>query len=219
MVPALLLCYFIPGRLNTFGVIDGETSRLYPMARDYLLPMALVLLTLACDLGAIARLGPKAIILFLTGNTGIIIGAPVALAIMGVFDPSLLNPEGPNAIWRGMSTTAGAFGLLLSFTRAKKLEGAGASKVGTVAIYVLVATIGMQMNLAAIFSEPELFVLGLIWISPARRTARPPAPATSARPRPGGSGGARTYSFAAPAAAAARRCRPGRTVRRRARPA
>ena len=33
------------------------------------------------------------------------------------------------------------------------------------AIYVLVATIGMQMNLAAIFSDPELFVLGLIWIS------------------------------------------------------
>ena len=49
VVPALLLCYFIPGLLNTFGVIDGETSRLYPMARDYLLPMALVLLTLACD--------------------------------------------------------------------------------------------------------------------------------------------------------------------------
>ena len=57
VVPALLLCYFIPGLLNTFGVIDGETSRLYPMARDYLLPMALVLLTLACDLSAIARLG------------------------------------------------------------------------------------------------------------------------------------------------------------------
>jgi len=299
VVPALLLCYFIPGLLNTFGIIDGETSRLYPMARDYLLPMALVLLTLACDLGAIARLGPKAIILFLTGTAGIIFGAPLALAVMGVFDPSLLNPEGPNAIWRGMTTTAGAwiggganqaamkevygvgadvfgkfvavdvicaniwmafllflasrsarvdawrgadtraldalrikveqvqletertasaydivlilayglgatglahwlagiivpfikthapelerfsltanffwvtvlattFGLLLSFTRAKKLEGAGASKVGSVAIYVLVATIGMQMNLAAIFSDPELFVLGLIWIS------------------------------------------------------
>jgi uncharacterized membrane protein len=299
VVPALLLCYFIPGLLNTFGVINGESSRLYPMARDYLLPMALVLLTLACDLGAIVRLGPKAIILFLTGTTGVILGAPFALAIMGFFDPSLLNPEGPNAIWRGMTTTAGSwiggganqaamkevyavgadvfgkfvavdvicaniwmafllflasrsarldawrgadtralddlrvrvekvqldsariagsydlqlilayglgatglahwmtsyivpfikthaphlerysltanffwvtvlattFGLILSFTRAKKLEGAGASKIGSVAIYILVATIGMQMNLAAIFSDPELFALGLIWIS------------------------------------------------------
>jgi uncharacterized membrane protein len=299
VVPALLLCYFIPGLLNTFGVINGESSRLYPMARDYLLPMALVALTLACDLGAIARLGPKAVILFLTGTTGVILGAPFALFIMGLFDPSLLNPEGANAIWRGMTTTAGSwiggganqaamkevygvgadvfgkfvaddvicgniwmafllflagrsarldawrgadtsaldelrvrvekvqlesarvtssydivmilayglgatglahwmagyivpfikanapylerfsltanffwvtvlattFGLILSFTRAKKLEGAGASKFGSVAIYLLVATIGMQMNLAAIFSDPELFVLGLIWIS------------------------------------------------------
>ncbi|QYF92978.1 DUF819 family protein [Massilia sp. PAMC28688] len=299
IVPALLLCYFIPGLLNTFGVIDGAASGLYPMARDYLLPMALVLLTLACDLGAIMRLGPKAIILFLTGTVGVVLGAPLALAIVGYFDPAVLNPDGPNAIWRGMTTTAGSwiggganqaamkevyavgpdvfgkfvavdvicaniwmafllflaarsaridawrgadttaldelrvrvekvqldsariassydmqmilayglgatalahwltgfivpfikenapylerysltanffwvtvlattFGLILSFTRAKKLEGAGASKVGSVAIYILVATIGMQMNLAAIFSDPELFALGLIWIS------------------------------------------------------
>lgn len=41
----------------------------------------------------------------------------------------------------------------------------GASKIGSVAVYVLVATIGMQMNLKAIFSDPALFVLGLIWIS------------------------------------------------------
>ena len=298
-VPALLLCYFIPGLLNTIGVINGETSRLYPMARDYLLPLALVLLCLACDLGAIIRLGPKAIILFFTGSVGVILGAPLALWIMGFYDPSLLDPNGENAIWRGMSTTAGSwiggganqaamkevysvgadvfgkfvavdvivaniwmafllfmaaranridawrgsntsalielrkrveqvqlenvrvtktndlililaiglastglahwmtsyivpfiktnapqlerysmtanffwvtilattFGLLLSFTKAKKLEGAGASKIGSAAIYILVATIGMQMNLKAIFSDPELFVLGLIWIS------------------------------------------------------
>jgi uncharacterized membrane protein len=299
VVPALLLCYFIPGLLNTFGVIDGGASKLYPMARDYLLPLALVVLCLACDLSAILRLGPKAVILFLTGTVGVILGAPLALMIMGFFDPSLLDPAGENAIWRGMTTTAGSwiggganqaamkevyavgadvfgkfvavdvivgniwmafllflaarsikldtmrgadtraledlrervekvslentriaktddfikilalgfgatglahwmtsfivpfikenaphlerysltanffwvtvlattFGLILSFTRAKKLEGAGASKIGSVAIYVLVATIGMQMNLASIFSDPELFILGLIWIS------------------------------------------------------
>ena len=38
VVPALLLCYFLPSILNSFGVIDGKTSGLYPMARDYLLP-------------------------------------------------------------------------------------------------------------------------------------------------------------------------------------
>ena len=45
-VPALLLCYFIPGLLNTFGIIDGEKSRLYYVASRYLLPSCLVLLTL-----------------------------------------------------------------------------------------------------------------------------------------------------------------------------
>lgn len=297
-VPALLLCYFIPGLLNTTGVINGEASKLYSVARDYLLPLALVLLCLACDLGAILRLGPKAILLFFTGTIGVILGAPLALWIMGFYDPGLLNPDGENAIWRGMTTTAGSwiggganqaamkevysvgadvfgkfvavdvivgniwmafllflaaraaridawrgsdtsaltdlrirvekvqlenaritkttdlmyiltlglgatglahwatgyiiplikthaphlerysmtanffwvtilattFGLMLSFTKAKKLEGAGASKIGSAAIYILVATIGMQMNLKAIFSNPELFVLGLIWI-------------------------------------------------------
>jgi uncharacterized membrane protein len=68
-----------------------------------------------------------------------------------------------NFFW--VTVLATTFGLMLSFTRAKKLEGAGASKIGSVAIYVLVATIGMQMNLASIFSDPELFILGLIWIS------------------------------------------------------
>jgi uncharacterized membrane protein len=298
IVPSLLLCYFIPGLLNTFGIIDGEASRLYPMARDYLLPLALVLLCLSCDLKAIVGLGSKAIVLFLTGTVGVILGAPLALWIMGFFDPSLLEPAGAEAVWRGMTTTAGAwiggganqaamkeiyavgpnifgkfvavdvivaniwmafllflaarsaridasrgadtrallalrqsvekvqienarisqtrdliqiiaiglgatglahwmtshivpwiqthaphlerysltanffwvtvlsttFGLLLSFTRARTLEGAGASRIGSVAIYVLVATIGMQMDLRTILSDPELFLLGLIWI-------------------------------------------------------
>jgi uncharacterized membrane protein len=65
--------------------------------------------------------------------------------------------------WVTMFATT--FGLLLSFTPAKRLEGAGASKFGSVAIYLLVATIGMQMDLRAVFSDPELFVLGGIWMA------------------------------------------------------
>lgn len=76
------------------------------MARDYL--PQLVLLCLACDLNAILRLGPKAVILFLTGTVGVILGAPLALWIRA-FDPSLLDPEGSNAVWRGMTTTAGSW--------------------------------------------------------------------------------------------------------------
>ncbi len=59
---------------------------------------------------------------------------------------------------------ATSFGLLLSFTKARNLEGAGASKLGSVFIYVLVATIGMKMNVMEIFNHPQLFLVGLIWM-------------------------------------------------------
>ena len=61
-----------------------------------------------------------------------------------------------------MATT---FGIVLSFTRLRDLEGVGASKIGSIFIYILVATIGLQMNLFTVFDNPGLFVIGLIWIS------------------------------------------------------
>ena len=60
-----------------------------------------------------------------------------------------------------ISTT---LGFLLSFTKAKRLEGVGASRWGTVFIYILVATIGMQMNLRAVFENLGLFAIGVVWI-------------------------------------------------------
>src|SRR5690606_6261460 len=60
---------------------------------------------------------------------------------------------------------ATTLGVLISFTRARQLEGAGASAVGSVFLYILVATIGMQMDLGTIADRPGLLVLGLIWIS------------------------------------------------------
>ena len=45
VVPSLLLCYFIPGLLNSFGLVSGEHSGLYGMASRYLLPTSLVLFT------------------------------------------------------------------------------------------------------------------------------------------------------------------------------
>jgi uncharacterized membrane protein len=60
-----------------------------------------------------------------------------------------------------VATTAG---LLLSFTRARRLEGAGASKVGSAMLYILVASIGMRMDVGAVFENPGLFVVGFIWI-------------------------------------------------------
>lgn len=294
-VPALLLCYFIPALYNTFGVIDGEHSRLYFVSSRYLLPATLVLLCLAIDFPAIMRLGPKALALFLTGTAGVIIGGPIAFAVVGTFSPETVAGE----TWRGFSAVAGSwiggganqaamkdvyeipnelfgmmvavdvlvanvwmaillwmaanaarldaargadasaidelrhkveqyqlanarnptladlmfivgvgfgltglshligtplakwieaeapglaiysltssffwivvlattFGLLASFTRARKLEDVGASKVGQVLLYVLVASIGMQMDIRAVFSNPGLFLVGGIWIA------------------------------------------------------
>lgn len=294
-VPALLLCYFIPSLFNSFGIIDGEGSSLYKMASRYLLPASLVLLTLSVDFKAILGLGPKALIMFLTGTLGIIIGGPLALLMLGSLYPEALGGD----IWRGMTTIAGSWiggganqaamkevfnvdgsifsvmitvdvivaniwmavllfmasrasyfdqktgadtsairhlqqkieqyhaenariphvtdlililavafgvtglshlladlivpwiereaphlemysltssffwivviattvGLLLSGTKVRKLEAVGASKLGTVFLYVLVATIGMHMDVTAILDYPEMFLVGIVWMA------------------------------------------------------
>jgi len=59
---------------------------------------------------------------------------------------------------------ATTIGFLLSFTPARKLEGVGASRWGSVCIYILVATIGIQMNIGDIFSNLGLFAIGIIWM-------------------------------------------------------
>lgn len=294
-VPALLLCYFLPALYNTLGLIDGGNSKLYFIASRYLLPATLVLLTLAINLPAIVRLGPKALTLFLAGTASVILGAPLALWVVGLVSPQTVGGD----VWRGLTAVAGAwiggganqaamkdvfaippdlfgamvavdvivaniwmaivlyiaarsremdarrgvdtsavdvlrdevarferehsrnpglrdlmlicavgfglmglshllggplarwieavapqlgvysltseffwivvlattFGLIASFTPARSLEGAGASKVGSVLLYVLVATIGMQMDLGAIVERPGLFAVGAIWMA------------------------------------------------------
>jgi len=60
--------------------------------------------------------------------------------------------------------TATTAGLLLSFTPARKLEGVGASRMGSLFLYILVATIGMKMNILAIFDHPGFFLVGIIWM-------------------------------------------------------
>jgi uncharacterized membrane protein len=57
------------------------------------------------------------------------------------------------------------FGIILSFTKLKRLEGVGASKFGSVFIYILVATIGMKMDLSSVVENPGLILLGLIWMT------------------------------------------------------
>ena len=61
-----------------------------------------------------------------------------------------------------ISTT---FAILLSFTKLRELEGVGASRIGSIFIYILVATIGMKMDILSIFDNPSLFIIGLIWMT------------------------------------------------------
>lgn len=294
-VPALLLCYFVPAIYNTTGIIDGHGTKLYnPIARDVLLPAALVLLTLSIDLKGIIRLGPKLLVMFVTGTVGVVLGALVSFQIMKFIHPqtvagdtwagmaalagswiggganmaamretfnvdattfgqfavvdvacaslwmavllwlagrsqgidarsgadtsaiddmkhriaeyeakSARNPSltdlmvivgiglgvvglahalavplaawfGDNVSWASKASLNSAFvwvvmlstivGLLLSFTRVRNLEAAGASKIGTLFLYFLIACIGMQMDLLSLADRPWLFLLGVIWM-------------------------------------------------------
>jgi len=298
-VPSLLLCYFLPSLLGSAGIVSGEESNLYFVASRYLLPTSLVLLTLSIDLKGIVRLGPKALIMFVTGTVGIVIGGPLAILIVAQFSPETVGGSGLDAVWRGLTTVAGSWiggganqaamkevfqvgdtifsamiavdvivanvwmacilyaagrsrsidrlnradataiddlrdrvssyqdsiaripnlsdlmliltvgfgatafahlcadgiapwieanapqlekysltsrffwivvlattaGVALSFTRARQLEGAGASRIGSVCLYVLVATIGMKMDVTAVLDDPALFLVGAIWIA------------------------------------------------------
>ncbi|MFH1850808.1 MAG: DUF819 family protein [Candidatus Neomarinimicrobiota bacterium] len=65
--------------------------------------------------------------------------------------------------WLIVSATTIALGL--SFTPLRNLEGVGASRFGSLFLYVLVATIGMKMNILAIFDNPGLFLVGAIWMT------------------------------------------------------
>lgn len=302
IVPSILLCYFLPSVVASLGIISGDVSQLYHVASRYLLPASLVLLTLSIDLPAVLKLGSKAVIMFLTGTVGIMLGGPAAILIVSWFNPDIVGGAGPDAVWRGMTTIAGSWiggsanqtamkevfgvgnelfsamiavdviianlwmavllfaagradaidrhtgadvsaieevkrrveefqaqvrkiptlaetmvllavafgvtalghwgaanivplmerlgqsvpfiqrasltspffwlvviattgGLILSATRARRLEGVGASRVGSVFLYVLIASIGMKMDIMAVFSNPGLFLVGGVWMA------------------------------------------------------
>jgi uncharacterized membrane protein len=296
VVPPLLLCYFLPGLYNTFGLIDGANSKLYnPVASRVLLPAALVLLTLSVDIRAIFRLGPKLLAMYITASLSVMAGGVIAfllvraifpeamagdtwagmaalagswiggganmMAMKEIFDvdattfgqfavvdvavgyawmatliffaqraakidarsgadtraiddlkeriaafkaqheriPTLTDQmlivgiafgtvglahaiAGPASAWFGANTAWASkvslhepfvwviaistfAGLALSFTRARSLEGAGASTLGTLLLYFLIAAIGMQMDILALFERPQLLLLGFVWIA------------------------------------------------------
>lgn len=294
IIPPLLLCYFLPGLLNSFNIISSESSSIYFIASNFLLPACLVLFTLNLNLKELWKLRKNAGMMYLAGMIGVILGGPFAVWIVGQFAPQTVDGD----TWKALATLAGSWlggganqaalfaifepnaedfsatiavdvfvgytwmalliygaskaeqinkffkadnsaveeltnrmaenaaqearmpmpkdyfimlglafgavsighlasgylatnieqyapelskfsltskffwlivittllGIGLSFTRARQYEGAGASKVATVFLYVLIAAIGMQMNIFAILENPTLFLVGVIWI-------------------------------------------------------
>ncbi len=66
-------------------------------------------------------------------------------------------------VWVVLLATAAGLGL--SFTPVRRLESAGASKIGTVFLYFLIACIGMQMDFTQLFDRLELIAIGVIWMT------------------------------------------------------
>jgi uncharacterized membrane protein len=179
VVPALFMAYMIPAFLTTTGLISPEwltikesgeaikgSSNLYYMSSRYLLPAALVLMTLSIDLKGVFNLGPKALIMFITGTIGIIIGGPIAILIISAISPeTLATPIFPaagvgefNDVWRGLSTLAGSWiggganqtAMLEVYQYNQKLYG------GMVFVDIVVANIWMAIILLGIGKSAKI---------------------------------------------------------------
>lgn len=106
LVPPLLLCYFIPGILNSVGVIDGAHSQLYnPVASRVLLPASLVLLTLTVDIPAILKLGPKLLLMYIATSASVMLGGVFAFVTMKALFPATMGGD----TWGGMAALAGSW--------------------------------------------------------------------------------------------------------------
>src|SRR5690606_30895406 len=109
-MPPILLCYFVPGILNTTHIISGEGSGIYAIASRYLLPASLILLIMGVDLKELWKLRRKAGIMFLTGSIGIVLGGPLAILVVSFFAPDVIvSGMGDDASWRGLATVAGSW--------------------------------------------------------------------------------------------------------------
>ena len=125
----------------------ANNSKRNPTLTDYM-----VLLSVAFGTVGISHLGAELISEFLIEN------------FESVADKSSgLSSFGSKFFW--MITIATFVGIGLSFTKARDYEGIGASKIGSVFIYILVATIGMKMDLGSILDEPKLMLIGVVWMT------------------------------------------------------
>jgi len=100
ILPPILFVYFLPGVGTLLGVTP-IASPAYEWLVRYLLPFSLFLLMMTVDVRAILRLGGRSLVMMLAGTLGVIVGAPIAFAIM----KSRLPPDA----WKGLAALSGSW--------------------------------------------------------------------------------------------------------------
>lgn len=99
LVP-LLWIYATPMVLRNVGVLPAESAT-YDALRQFGLPMFVVLLLLAIDVGSAVRVMGRGIGVMLLGTAGVVVGAPIGyLAVRRWLDPEA---------WRGFGALAGSW--------------------------------------------------------------------------------------------------------------
>jgi uncharacterized membrane protein len=100
----------------------------------------------------------------LTKMIGMAFGVAIVSILLGESLPSLGDPTIiSNTAWTVIIVVT--IGLALSFTPLRTMEHAGASKVGYVALYLLLTGIGAQADLKTILEAPMYLAAGAVWIS------------------------------------------------------
>lgn len=156
--PPILLCYFLPGLLNTLGVFSGENSQVYPFVSKYLLPATLFLFTISLDIDMLKKLGWKALVVFLSGTLGVIIGGPLAVKIVYMIKPEVFMMGTENEVWKGLGTIAGSWiGGGANQTALKEILQPSAYVFSqTVAVDVLVAEAWLAVLLIGVANAPKV---------------------------------------------------------------
>lgn len=104
-----------------------------------------------------------------TPDLAIILGITLVATVFAVWaGTDLMPPLGDPTIISGTTwavlivVTAG---LLLSFTPLRRLEEPGASRIGFLALYLLLTSIGAKADLHAVLEAPVYLIAGVLWIS------------------------------------------------------
>lgn len=93
------------------------------------------------------------------GFGGAIVATRVGDLMPALGDPSIIS----KTTWAVLLVVTA--GLALSFTPISRLEQVGASRVGYVALYLLLTAIGAQADLRAVLATPVFLLAGILWIT------------------------------------------------------